>query len=511
MSDWTEGYVTDVAYTLGYYHELNPLAAKLALLSAGLVAPACKTACELGFGQGVSVNIHAAASATHWWGTDFNPTQAGFAQEVAAASGGHAQLSDESFAEFARRDDLPQMDYIGVHGIWSWISDVNRSVIVDFVRRRLKVGGVLYVSYNTQPGWAAMVPMRDLLTGHAEVMAASGQGIIGRVDASLRFAERLLATNPAYARANPQIAERMRKLGEQNRNYLAHEYFNRDWEPMSFAAMAAWMEQAKLGYACSAQYFDHVDAMNLTAEQQQLLKDIPDPLFRQTVVDFCVNRQFRKDYWVKGPRRLNPGDQLARLNEHRVVLVTPAADVVLDAPGAQGEVKLSESIYRPVLDALSSHEPVRVGDLATQMQGRGIGVGQLLQALLVLGGKGSVQAAQQESEIAQARATSDRLNRHLMQASAHGEPIGFLASPVTGGAVGVSRFEQLFLLALAGGEQTPDGWGRSAWQELSRQGQRLLKDGKPLDTPDENLHELVAQARDFQARRLPLLRALKVA
>ena len=64
----------------------------------------------------------------------------------------------------------------------------NRAVIVDFIRRKLKVGAVLYISYNTQPGWAAMVPMRDLLTEHCDVMGAAGQGIVGRIDAAARAA-----------------------------------------------------------------------------------------------------------------------------------------------------------------------------------------------------------------------------------------------------------------------------------------------------------------------------------
>ena len=71
---------------------------------------------------------------------------------MATASGAGAQLFDQSFAEFCNRGDLPHFDFIGLHGIWSWISDENRAVIVDFVRRKLAVGGVLYVSYNTQPG-----------------------------------------------------------------------------------------------------------------------------------------------------------------------------------------------------------------------------------------------------------------------------------------------------------------------------------------------------------------------
>ena len=169
MTDWTSGYVADIGYTYGYYLELNPQRVKLAFLNAGLVAPEFGTACELGFGQGLSATMHAAASLCSWHGTDFNPAQAGFAQELAATSGANAHLYDESFAEFAQRD-MPEFDYIGLHGIWSWISDENRAVIVDFIRKKLKVGGVLYISYNTLPGWAAFAPMRHLMTEPAHML-----------------------------------------------------------------------------------------------------------------------------------------------------------------------------------------------------------------------------------------------------------------------------------------------------------------------------------------------------
>jgi len=51
-------------------------------------------------------------------------------------------------------------------------------VIVDFIRQKLKVGGVLYISYNTLPGWAAFAPMRHLMTEHAEIIGAEGTGIV---------------------------------------------------------------------------------------------------------------------------------------------------------------------------------------------------------------------------------------------------------------------------------------------------------------------------------------------
>ena len=510
MSDWTSGYVADIGYTFGYYNELNPLRARLAFLNAGLVPPAQGTHCELGFGQGMSVNIHSAATDSRWYATDFNPSQAGFAQELALVSGAHAQLQDEAFAEFCTRSDLPDFDSIGLHGIWSWISDENRATIVDFVRRKLKVGGVLYISYNTQPGWAAMVPMRDLLTEHAEVMGAEGVGIVNRIDAALDFTAKLMATHPTYARANPQVAERLEKIKGQNRNYLAHEYFNRDWQPMAFARMAQWLQPAKLQWACSAHYLDAIDALNLTPVQQDLLKDITDPMFRQTVRDFCVNQQFRKDYWVKGARKLNPVEQAEALRMQRLMLVTPRAEVSLKVNGALGEATMSEAIYAPILDLLADHKARTLGEIEEAAKEKGIAYAQVVQVAVVLAGAGHLALVQDDHAIGQAKRQTERLNAYLCSKAQGSNDISYLASPVTGGGIAVNRFQQLFLASIAQGKQQPGEWAQSVWQILAAQGQKLVKEGKALETVEENLAELTAQATAFAEKQLPLLKALQI-
>jgi SAM-dependent methyltransferase len=513
MSDWTAGYVADVGYTFGYYNELNPLRLRLAFLNTGLAFPEVSTACELGFGQGMSANIHAAASASQsqWYGTDFNSSQAGFAQELAAASGAGAQLFDQAFAEFCNRPDLPDFDYIGLHGLWSWISDENRAVIVEFIRRKLKVGGVLYISYNTQPGWAAMAPMRDLLAGYSEVMGAPGQGIVARIDASLAFAEKLLATNPRYARANPNVSERIKKIKEQNRNYLAHEYFNRDWLPMSFARMAEWLAPAKVSYACSAHYLDQIDGINLSAEQQALLKELPDPLFCETVRDFCVNQQFRRDYWVKGPRRLSMLEQGEAARAQRVALVQPRADVVLKVKSSLGEVQMQDAVYNPILNALANHQAKTVGQIEQAVQAKGIRFPQLMQAVMVLNINGAVLAVQDEAQTQKAKKHTDKLNAFLMNKARSSGDISYLASPVSGGGIATGRFQQLFLLAKSQGKKQPAEWTQFVWQLLNLQGQRILKAGKKLETVEENLAELTAQANTFAEKQLPILKVLGIA
>lgn len=511
MTDWTAGYVADIGYTYGYYPELNPLRVRLAFLNAGLVPPDMGTACELGFGQGISANLHAAASVIQWHGTDFNPSQAAFAQELASTAGAGAQLFDEAFDAFCNRPDLPAFDYIGLHGIWSWISDENRAVIVDFVRRRLKVGGVLYISYNTQPGWAAMVPMRDLLTQHAEVLGSDGVGIVHRIDSALAFVDQLLAVNPTYARANPQVTERIQKIKEQNRHYLAHEYFNRDWQPMAFAKMAQWLAPAKLQWGCSANYLDAIDAINLTAEQQALLASIPDAMFRQAVRDFCVNQQFRKDYWVKGARQLTPLDQAEALRAQRVMLIQPCTEVSLKVTGGLGEATLQEAVYNPILDLLADYKPKSLGQLEQALQASGISFSQIWQSIMVLSGSGALLAVQDDAYIAKAKKSTDRINALLMHKARSNNELHYLASPVTGGGITASRFHQLFLLAKTQGRKQPQDWASFVWSILAMQGQCLVKEGRTLQAPEENLAELQRQALEFAEKWLPIFKALQIA
>ncbi|OFA01817.1 class I SAM-dependent methyltransferase [Duganella sp. HH101] len=510
MTDWTSGYVADIGYTYGCYDLLNPLRARLALLKAGVVLPQTGTACELGYGQGLSANIHAAASSTEWYGTDFNPAQAGYAQELAACIENGPQLFDQSFAEFCSRTDLPDFDFIGLHGIWSWISDENRAIIVDFARRKLKVGGLLYISYNTQPGFAAMVPVRNLMVQHAAIMEPPGAGVVAKVDGAIAFINKLLATEPIFARLNPQIAERLKKMASLDRHYLAHEYFNRDWLPMSFADMAGWLSSAKLDFACTAAYGQLVPALNLTPERQALLNDIPDAVFRESVFDFMINQQFRRDYWVKGKRKLQGSEYAEQLRAHRVILCAPAETIKLTASGALGEGTLAEAIYAPLIKLLSDHAVRSIGDIEQALSGNGIVLTQLHEACLLLADKGALANAQDPSVTARRRPQTARLNQRLLRQAYDGGEVSSLASPVTGSGVAVSRFQQLFINAIAEGKQQPSEWAYYVWQILKASRQTISLEGVALTTDEENLSELGTQATEFRDRWLPLLRALGI-
>lgn len=509
-TDWNAGYVTDVNYTFGYYAELNPFRCRLPLLMVGRHAPKIENACELGFGQGLSVSIHAAAQPSiNWYGTDFNPSQAAFAAEMARLSGSDAKLYDEAFSEFCNRRDLPDFDFIGLHGIWTWISDENRGVLVDFVRRKLRPGGVLYISYNTLPGWSAAAPIRHLMKRHADVMGAPGQGVIGQTDAALGFIDEFLGVEPLYAKNNPVAVERLKQIKGQDRQYLAHEYMNRDWHPMYFADIESWLSDAKVGFASSAHTIDNLYDVNMTPAQIEFMRKVPDVSLRETIRDFCVNQQFRRDYWVRGVRALVGHEQIAAIRDERVVLVQGKEKLPTKVHGFLGEAGLLDEIYHPIFELLLDHKPHSILEIETHVGARNVTLGQLNSALGILLGLGTIQPAAPGQDVTKAKARTQALNKAIVRRSLSVGDIGYFASPVTGGAVNAPRFQQLFWLSKQNGGKTPDDWAGYAWQVLKSQGQAIIRDGALLPG-DDSLLELKVQAEAWGTEVAPVWAALGI-
>ncbi|MEB3198449.1 MAG: class I SAM-dependent methyltransferase [Candidatus Sericytochromatia bacterium] len=511
--NWTEGYVTEVTYTHGYYRELSPALMRLACLSQGLAAPEADDFhyLELGFGQGLSVNMHAAAVDGTFWGTDFNPSHAAQARAWSRITGTDLVALDASFAELAARDDLPAFDVIGLHGVWSWISPENRRAIAELARRHLKVGGVLYVSYNTTPGWSPTIPVRHLMCLHADLAGAEIQGMPGRINGAIAFAQRLVDSNAGYFRNNPVAADRIKSLANLDRNYLAHEYFNRDWHPMSFSEAADILSEAKLSFAGSIHLLDHLDAINLSTENQKILAEIPHPVLRQSVRDYMVNQYFRRDLFIKGPRRLSAAEAERAWRDAAFVLTSHPDDVPMTVQGALGPANLLESLYKPLLAAFfeDGAGPKTLGQLLERRDLPNVNLAQLREAALVLTGAGHLFPVQPSSANGHARCRA--LNQHLIERARSAGDINFLVSPVMGAGLMVARIPQLFLAAVQAGAADAPTIAQQVWDILNAQGQRLIHEGKTLESPEENLAELERQAQAFLDRRLPVLKALAIA
>jgi hypothetical protein len=271
--------------------------------------------------------------------------------------------------------------------------------------------------------------------------------------------------------------------------------------------MGEWLETAKLQFACSAHYLDHFDPINLSAEQKAFLDAIPDRMFRETVRDFLTNQQFRRDYWVRGARAMPLLERTEAIRAQRVVLAVPRGGVDFKLKAGIGEVTLQEEIYGPILNLLADHRPRSILEIE---QGTRQTFGQLFQAIMVLVGMGALYPVQDDAAVDASAERALALNRKLCSSSRAQVTTAVLVSPLTGGGLTVNRFEQLFLLARDTGLADPADWAQYVLSLLQQQGQFVVKEGKTLQSNEEQLQELTTQAVNFKETRLPIMRALRI-
>jgi len=283
LSDRAEGYVTELPYTPGYHEGLDPVFVTRRLHELGFAAPSIRHACELGFGRGINLAVHSVAGAARWWGNDLLHEHV---EELRALTRGltdRLQVSAETFAEFFARNDLPSFDFIGLHGVWSWVSADNRERILEFIDQRLRPGGIVYVAYNVLAGWQAVLPLREFLFREAQRPTIIDQPLAERIEFALRAAQAYVASEPPELADDPEFERHLRRIRPQHKAYLAHEYFNRDWAPVSFTEMAKAMGSIGLVHAGQATG-PVARAADLCVEEAN---------------DQRLRRSFRRDLWLR--------------------------------------------------------------------------------------------------------------------------------------------------------------------------------------------------------------------
>ncbi len=511
MSEWTQEHTAALDYQTTYFSELNPARLPLLLAQQGLRANATVVqACELGYGTGLSTVVHAAASNVQWWGTDYNPAHAQFANALVDQAGVAVQLHDQSFLDFCQRTDLPDFDFIALHGVWSWVSDANRAIIIDFLQRKLRWGGVVYISYNALPGHAQMVPVRNLMKSYMDTMTPAGQGDLQRARVAYQFVQGMLTSNPQLAEVHPLAKRTMDDLlNHQSNSYLNHEYLVQHWTPMSFCQVFDLLQDARLRFAGSAIPTHYFDEHFLVASQREFLQQITDTSTRETARDMLVNRQFRQDYWVKGGLQMPATEAQEAMRAARVVLVRPPGLVSAAVVQAVFQTEIPQAVCAAIVAKLSDGQAHSVADVLAHAAQAGLAADDVLRALLNLLGNGSLAVAQDPAVAQQVAPRVLQLNAAICDKALHSADITHLASPVTGGGIRVGQLHMQFLAFRFAGLQAPQEWAQALAQRLHGAGVHVVQDGAPITRLEDMVVYIARLAQAFARDDLPLLQSLR--
>ncbi|MBO9422745.1 methyltransferase regulatory domain-containing protein [Labrenzia sp. R4_2] len=502
---WSHGYFTEIEYTRGIYREMTPVAMRHALLVCGQVAPHPDQFrfAELGCGHGLtSLAVAALHPDCEVVAIDINPGQIAGARALADAAGlTNIRFEEWSFADLLN-SDIGQFDYITAHGILSWVGTEQHREISEIFAHKLVPGGIGYVSYNALPGWAPMLPIRRVMQEHAK---RSSRPAIERVREATDFVLRLQNANAAVFAATPTLKDRLDKMGSLAPAYLAHEYLNEHWIPFAFPEVVDMLATAKLTFAGSASPSEHFDITTIVPAAREIMKDLEDPIFYETVRDMFINQAFRKDLFVKGARRATVVDQNRQFGELRFVAQQSPDTKPSKYASPLGNIDLKPEIYDPLADILAE-KPISVSELRERKEMKGLPVAQLGQALSILVGQGYAAPCLSANATERAASNATAVNQVLLDRARSTPDIGFLMSPIIGSGIPVDSIEQLFILH----DGTVNTRVRATLGDLVASGRSLQKDGKVVKDRAEMEIQLRTMAERFDSHRRPVLKNLGV-
>jgi predicted O-methyltransferase YrrM len=512
MTSWSEGYVSDVAYSIGYYREMSPAHLAFAAASIGKDPGGAwqpKRVLELGFGMGVGFVLGAASQPeTFFEGCDFNPEHVAHAQRLAADAGvANVSIREASFQDLASeaRDGQHDLDLIQLHGILTWVSTDAHRAIVEIARKRLRPGGLLYVSYNCMPGWAQMMPVQRLMREHAKLQPG---GSLARTTSAVATVSAMMTGKAKFFAINQTIQPRLDKMKTMQPSYLAHEYLNENWHIFHFADVAEMMSGAKLNFLGSATLAENIDAVSVPPEMHQMVTTATDPVWKETIRDFAGNKQFRRDIYARGLRSMNNAETLALIESMQFTLAVPRASVKLKLNTPLGEVDAKPEIYNALADVLADGI-LSFSEIEAAPALKDVGRQSLLQALALF-----VHSLQVFPIIAGANdnvSEAQRFNRTIAERANQGRFYNFLATPVVRGGLPASTIDLLLLDAVLSG--TPSEANRlepHLKAALKRLGVQLQKDGKAVTEMAETEAMVKTETNAFLQQKLPLWKRLGV-
>jgi SAM-dependent methyltransferase len=510
---WNEGYVSEVTYTTGFYREFSPGWIALAAMLLGHRPPPSSGAfrwAELGCGQGLAPNALAAAhKQAEFWGFDFNPSHIENARRMAASAGlGNAHFVEASFAELAAGDGpaLPSFDYIVLHGVWSWVSAENRAHMVEFIRRHLAPGGIAYVSYNALAGWASMVPVQRMMRLLAQVQPGPSGEAVGRAMANTLEIAR---SDAGFFSVNPAVLGRLEQAQALDNRYLAHEYFNTSWDPVTFDEVSTAMEDAKCGFIGSATLTDNIDGVSVPAGVAKLLTQVTDQRLREAIRDLGAARPFRRDLFRRGTEAPPQGEHLALLQSLVLTGLGRENERDLKISTGIGHVVPRPEIYDPLIQRMA-HGPLSFDELRSTGPLAGQPLSEVLQVLAFLLTGGLALPSQPEAAAIEATAGATALNRQIGLANANGANINALVSPRLGTAVVVDVVETLLLLPLLDGHANPAVLTEHVLELLAKSGRSVLKDGAVTTDPDQTREVMGRTVARILSERIGLFRSLGI-
>ena len=450
MTSTTGGYVTDTAYVAEFYGDHAPAHMNLIAASNGYrprPLDGAFTWCDYGCGNGITANVLAGCFPdAKFYGVDFLPAHTRMAELLSLRGGlSNTTFIQKSFNDLTA-DEIPLLDFAVMHGVLSWIDDPTRNALLDDAARRLKPGGLLLTGTNAMPGWAAKLPMRNMVYS----LSRDGQNSLERAQTGLDWLKKLKNAKVKYFRDNPALAEAVEELERLDLRYMAHEYFNEHLRAFYFAELRAMMEARGFRFAGCARLFLNMVDLAVPHALQDEFRSVKTRAELEAKRDFIRNETFRRDVWIKGEPLKSEEEWLAVNQDQTFGTIEPLSKI--DRTVAFGDLQLSyENEPFAGMLKLIAERALSIRDMDASPALAGLSPWTRFEAARLLAAGGQVHSFPAPTQAVKvprgARLSMPAINRGMIKELCMTAPKIALAAPYAGTGVEVSNIDAILLLA----------------------------------------------------------------
>ena len=186
-------------------------------------------------------------------------------------------------------DSYGKFDYIICHGVFSWVPENVREAILEIGNKLLSKNGLMFVSYNTLPGWNMISTIRDFMIYHASNFIEINDKV-QQSKAAINFLNQSLeGKDSAHARF---MQESAKGLLDKEDHYLRHEYLASENKAFYFYEFIDLVKEHSLDYLGDSD-LHRMFVGNLPKSAAEKLATINDLIRTEQYIDFIKNTQFR--------------------------------------------------------------------------------------------------------------------------------------------------------------------------------------------------------------------------
>ena len=180
-----------------------------------------------------------------------------------------------------------KFDFMIAHGVFSWVPIEARDALLEIIAQYLRKGGLVYLNYNTRPGWNVRGLVREFLLAQT----AGETNLHTRARRAVEVSKKIVAVLTGLEHPYSQLlANEFRFVGDGDLTWIAHEYLAADNHPYWRSEFLSLIQQYQLEYVADADFNYSTSQIPEGLIPQLEIEHIKGVTIEDTVDLFCYRQ-----------------------------------------------------------------------------------------------------------------------------------------------------------------------------------------------------------------------------